>query len=160
MARIGVTGHMNITADTVPLVYDEISKILAEQSGPSDLVGISCIARGADSVFAKAVLDVGGRLEVVLPSTNYRERKVKPDHAQLFDELIARADTVWLMDFDDAGREAYEAANEAMLSSCDRLIAVWDGEAGAKGGTGTVVELARTRGVPVQIVWPDGAERE
>ncbi|MFX0578046.1 hypothetical protein [Nocardia nepalensis] len=150
---------MNITADTVPLVYDQIGKILTDQGDPTDLVGISCIARGADSVFAQAVLDAGGRLEVVLPSTNYRDRKVKPDHADLFDELIARADTVRVMEFDDAGREAYEAANEAMLSSCDRLVAVWDGESGAQGGTGTVVELARTRGVPVEIVWPHGAER-
>ncbi|WP_329407377.1 hypothetical protein OG563_35575 [Nocardia vinacea] len=160
MARIGVTGHMNITADTVPFVYDAIRKVLARQGDPEDLVGVSCIARGADSVFARAVLDAGGRLEVVLPSTNYRQRKVKPDHAELFDELIARAETVRIMDFDDAGREAYEAANEAMLSSCDRLVAVWDGEAGGKGGTGTVVALARARGLPVEIVWPDGAERE
>src|SRR6476646_5895802 len=101
MARIGVTGHMNITADTVPFVYDEIRKVLARQGDPDDLVGVSCIARGADSVFARAVLDAGGRLEVVLPSTNYRQRKVKPDHAELFDELIARADTVRVMDFDD-----------------------------------------------------------
>ena len=159
MARIGVTGHMNITADTLQSVYDEIRKVLARQGDPDDLVGVSCIARGADSVFARAVLDAGGRLEVVLPSTNYRQRKVEPDHAELFDELIARADTVRVMDFDDAGREAYEAANKAVLSSCDRLVAVWDGEAGSAGGTGTVVELARARHVPVAIVWPDGAER-
>ncbi|WP_433621845.1 hypothetical protein [Nocardia sp. CA-120079] len=137
MARIGVTGHMNITADTVPSVYDGIRKVLARQGDPDDLVGGSCIARGADSVFARAVLDAGGRLEVVLPSTNYRQRKVKPDHAELFDELIAHADTVRVMDFDDAGPEAYEAANKAVLSSCDRLVAVWDGEAGSAGGTGT-----------------------
>ncbi|WP_327111466.1 hypothetical protein OHB12_25820 [Nocardia sp. NBC_01730] len=127
--------------------------------GGSDLVGVSCIARGADSVFAQAVLDVGGQLEVVLPSRNYRERKVKPDHAELFDKLQSRAAVVRVMDFDDAGREAYEAANEAMLSSCDRLVAVWDGAAGERGGTGTVVELARTRGVPVDVVWPEGAVR-
>ncbi|MGO4616565.1 hypothetical protein AB4305_13510 [Nocardia sp. 2YAB30] len=158
MVRIGVTGHMNITEATVPLVYEAVTGILSTYGG-SDLVGVSCIARGADSVFAQAVLDVGGRLEVVLPSRNYRERKVKPDHAELFDKLRARAAVVRVMDFGDAGREAYEAANEAMLSSCDRLVAVWDGAAGEKGGTGMVVELARTRGVPVDVVWPEGAAR-
>ncbi|MFQ6396652.1 hypothetical protein ACLMAJ_24710 [Nocardia sp. KC 131] len=106
------------------------------------------------------MLDVGGQLEVVLPPQNYRERKVKPDHAALFDSLLGRAGTVRVMDFDDAGREAYEAANEAMLSSCDRLVAVWDGGAGGKGGTGAVVELARTRDVPVDVVWPEGAARK
>lgn len=82
---------------------------------------------GADSVFAQAVLAMGGRLEVVLPSRNYREAKVKPDHAPVFDELITRAAEVRVMDFDDAGKEAYETANEALVGSADRLVAVWDG---------------------------------
>lgn len=158
VARIGVTGHMNITEATVPLVYDAIRTILAEAGG--DVIGVSCIARGADSVFARAVLDVGGQLEVVLPSRNYRAAKVKPDHAELFDKLLASASRMRVMDFDDAGREAYEVANEAMLSSCDRLVAVWDGQVGEKAGTGTVVELARARGVDIDIVWPEGAARE
>ncbi|AYF79047.1 hypothetical protein D7D52_14830 [Nocardia yunnanensis] len=159
MTRIGVTGHMNITADSVPLVYAQIARLLAEAGDPAELVGVSCIARGADSVFAQAVLDAGGRLEVVLPSRNYRERKVKPDHAEQFDDLVSRADNVRVMEFDDAGREAYEAANEAVVGTCDRLIAVWDGKPSEQGGTGTVVELARDRNLPVDIVWPEGAVR-
>ncbi|MEV6427080.1 hypothetical protein [Nocardia sp. NPDC051463] len=110
-------------------------------------------------MFAEAVLDAGGQLEVVLPSRNYRERKVKPDHVELFDDLLARATSVRVMDFEDTGREAYEAANEAMLTSCDRLVAVRDGGVGEKGGTGTVVELARVQNMPVDIVWPEGAGR-
>jgi hypothetical protein len=147
---------MNITEETAVLVREEITRRLAEIP---DLVGVSCIARGADSVFARAVLEAGGRLEVVLPSRNYREAKVKPDHAPLFDELVERASEVRVMDFDDAGREAYEAANEAVLGSADRLVAVWDGEGGEAGGTGSVVKLARERGVAVDIVWPGGAAR-
>ncbi|WP_405490810.1 hypothetical protein [Nocardia sp. NBC_00511] len=159
MTRIGVTGHMNITADSIPLIYAEISRLLADAGDPAELVGVSCIARGADSVFAQAVLDAGGRLEVVLPSRNYRQRKVNPDHADLFDTLVSRAANVRVMDFDEAGAEAYEAANEAVVGTCDRLIAVWDGKTGEQGGTGTVVELARNRSLPVDIVWPDGALR-
>ncbi|WP_174361644.1 hypothetical protein [Nocardia paucivorans] len=154
--RVAVTGHMNITEATKALVYDEILVLLSEVP---DLVGVSCIARGADSVFAQAVLAVGGRLEVVLPSRNYREAKVKPDHAPVFDDLIARAAEVRVMDFDDAGKEAYEAANEALVGSADRLVAVWDGKDGGRGGTGSVVELARDRGVAVDVVWPEGSAR-
>jgi hypothetical protein len=147
---------MNITEETAVLVHEELTRRLAEIP---DLVGASCIARGADSVFARAVLEAGGRLEVVLPSRNYREAKVKPDHAPLFDELVECASEVRVMDFDDAGREAYEAANEALLGSADRLVAVWDGEGGEAGGTGSVVKLARERGVAVDVVWPGGAAR-
>ncbi|GGN97023.1 hypothetical protein [Nocardia rhizosphaerihabitans] len=155
--RISVTGHMNITAATEPLVRDALSALLADIP---DLVGITCLARGADSVFAEAVLDHGGRLEVVLPSRNYRTAQVKPDDLPRFDNLLAKAHTARVMDFDDAGRAAYEAANKVLLDHCDRLIAVWDGDHGARGGTATVVALAHTRAIPVDIVWPPGAARE
>lgn len=155
--RISVTGHMNITAATEPLVRDALSALLADIP---DLVGITCLARGADSVFAEAVLDHGGRLEVVLPSRNYRTAQVKPDDLPRFDNLLAQAHTVRVMDFADAGRAAYEAANKVLLDHCDRLIAVWDGDHGARGGTATVVALAHTRAIPVDIIWPPGASRE
>lgn len=157
MVRIGVTGHTNVTRATEPLVFAEIGALLTAYA--TDLVGVSCLARGADSMFAEAVLAAGGRLEVVLPSRDYRATQVRPDHACLFDELLARAAAVRVMDFADAGPEAYEAANETMLASCDRLIAVWDGAAGQRGGTASVVALARRRAVPVEIVWPEGAAR-
>ncbi|MFC8043576.1 hypothetical protein [Nocardia sp. NPDC057353] len=153
-----MTGQMNITDDTATAVYTAIRALLAEHA-LTELTGVSCIANGADSVFARAVLDSGARLEVVLPSRNYRVAKVKPDHAAEFDDLAERATDVRVMDFDNAGREAYEAANEAVLGTVDRMVAVWDGDTGQAGGTGSVVALARERGVPVDVVWPADACR-
>lgn len=159
MVRIGVTGHMNLTAATAELVSQELYSHLREIGG--EIVGVSCVARGTDSLFAEAVLDVGGSLEVVLPSRDYRESKVKADHIERFDALVAKADRVRVMDFDHAGREAYVAANEAVLGSIDELVAVWDGQpATGAGGTGDVVREARARGLPVFLIWPEGAARE
>jgi hypothetical protein len=43
----------------------------------------------------------------------------------------------------------------------DRLIVVWDGQpARAYGGTADVVAYADRVGVPVRIVWPEGATRD
>ncbi|MDF5754673.1 hypothetical protein [Spongiactinospora sp. TRM90649] len=157
--RIGVTGHMNISAGTSGLVREAILDHLRGRAG-TPLVGVSCIAKGADSVFAEAVLSVGGLLEVVLPSRDYREAKVKPDHVERFDDLIARADKVRVMDFDQAIREAYAAANEAVMGSVDELVAVWDGrEDYGKGGTADAVAEARRRCLPVTVIWPHGAMR-
>ncbi|MDM4719304.1 hypothetical protein QTQ03_06720 [Micromonospora sp. WMMA1363] len=39
----------------------------------SDLIGLSCLADGADQLFAAAVLEHGGSLEVVAPATEYRD---------------------------------------------------------------------------------------
>lgn len=159
MPRIGVTGHMDLTPASVDLVREEIRRVLASVAG-SDLVGVSCVAAGADSIFAEVVLGLGGTLEVVLPAADYRAAKVKPDHAPLFDRLIRQATIVRTMPFSTSNRDAYAAANEALLSSVDQLMAVWDGRDPVdKGGTGSVVMEARSRGIPVDVVWPAGAAR-
>jgi hypothetical protein len=157
---LAVTGHMDLTDTSVPLVRDALRKLIADHAGP-DLVGVSCIARGSDSLFAEAVLEAGGRLVVVLPSKDYREAKVKVDHAPLFDSLMEAADEVAVMPHETANRAAYEAANRALLERADRLVAVWNGQPpGPKGGgTADVVVEAREAGIPVDVVWPDGAAR-
>ena len=53
-------------------------------------MGISCIADGPDTWFAQIVLAHGGRLEVVVPASEYRASL--PDwHHPDYDELMARA---------------------------------------------------------------------
>ena len=159
--RVAVTGHMNLTTETEKLVEQALISELASCGEPHELTGISCIARGADTVFAQAVVAIGGRLEVVLPSADYRQTKVKSDHAAQFDKLMSRAERVHVGTSATADRAAYEEANEVLLSSCDMLFAIWDGMSGVdKGGTANVVKLAESRGLPVRIIWPTGARRD
>lgn len=159
MTTIAVTGHMDLTESTVPLVQEALRDLLREYRA-SDLIGVTCLARGSDTLFAEAVVEVGGRLVVVLPSQDYRQAKVKPDHAPAFDRLATAAEVV-TMPYDTANREAYEAANAELLKRADRLVAVWDGvpPTGKGGGTADTVEQARSAGVPVDVVWPSGAQR-
>ncbi|AQW51410.1 hypothetical protein ACIQPP_45590 [Streptomyces violaceusniger] len=160
MTTIAVTGHMDITDASVPLVRGELDKILAAYE-PSSLVGVSCIAKGSDSLFADAVLAAGGRLAVVIPSEDYRQAKVRPEHAETFDRLVEAADEVLVMPHATANRQAYEAANAVLLERADRLVAVWNGRppTGKGGGTADVVLQAREADIPVDVVWPDGASR-
>ncbi|MGQ0576271.1 MAG: hypothetical protein ACT4RN_19010 [Pseudonocardia sp.] len=156
--RIGVTGHSNLAPDSAPVVADAIRATLAGIGGP--ITGVSCLARGADQVFARVVLEMGHELEVVLPSTDYRERQVRPDNRADFDSLIERATAVRVLPIATANRDAYAAAGEAVLDDVVALVAVWDGAPqDARGGTGDTVREARERGVPVIVVWPDGARR-
>lgn len=158
--RIGVTGHSNLSAASVPLVAEAIRTVLVEQDA-AELVGVSCLARGADQVFARVVLDAGGTLEVVLPAADYRARKVKPGNVAEFDELIGKTTQVHVMPFPESNRDAYMAASEHVLATVSALVAVWDGQpSGGHGGTGDVVAAARERGIPVTVVWPPGATRD
>ncbi len=159
--RISVTGHMDLSAASTDLVRAAIAERLKEtQNSESAITGISCLARGADSIFAEAVLENGGNLEVVLPSPHYRAKKVKEDHAPLFDKLISRASQVRTLPHEEVDKEAYEAANNILVGECDRLFAVWDGQASGRSGTATVVQAAQARDIPVTVIWPDGASRD
>jgi hypothetical protein len=151
---------MDLTEESVPLVRDALRKTLKPYAAEGSLVGVSCIAKGSDSIFAEVVLDLGGSLVAVIPSKDYRQNKVKPDHAGTFDRLIDAADKVLVLDNETANRSAYEDANRAILQHAERLVAVWNGEPpSGKGGTADTVLEARAAGLPVDVVWPQGAAR-
>lgn len=157
--KIGITGHTNLTVATEKLVHEAIRDALTPYLADG-FTGVTCLAKGADQVFAQVVLEVGGDLTVVLPSPNYRDKKVKPANLARFDELLSGAAEVAYLPFDEPGRDAYMAASEELVSRSDVMIAVWDGEpAGGHGGTADVVAYAREHGRRVTVLWPDGAER-
>jgi hypothetical protein len=162
MTTIAVTGHLDLTDASVPLVRDALRETLKPYASGGDLTGISCIAKGSDSLFAEAVLELGGRLVVVIPSQDYRQAKVKPDHAETFHRLTAAAAEVLILEHETANRSAYEDANRTLLRRADRLLAVWDGAppSGKGGGTADTVTEAREAGLPVDVVWPQGAARQ
>ena len=162
--RIGITGHLDLTTATQRLVAAGLRRHLlalldGDRREAARLTGVSCLGSGADSVFAEVLIELGGRLEVILPSSDYRRVHVPPEQAPLFDSLLRSAASVQVMPCATAGPLAYVAANNAMLDAVDSLVAVWDGKTGAEGGTGHVVEEARTRRIPVTVIWPEGSQR-
>lgn len=160
MVTIAVTGHMDLADDAVAPVRVALRDLLAGLH-PDLVVGRSCLARGADTVFAEEVLARGGRLSAIIPSLDYREAVVRPADLAKFDALRDAAAEVVTMPFEHAGPAAYEAANRALLQGADRLIAIWDGSppTGRGGGTADTVAAARAMSLTVTTVWPSGSFR-
>ncbi|MBO0852154.1 MAG: hypothetical protein J2P18_00110 [Nocardia sp.] len=126
----------------------------------ADLTGISCIADGADSLFANTVLELGGLLIVIVPARQYRH-SLPAGHHTTYDELLAAASEVIELDYEESSSEAHQAGSVRMLELADELFAVWDGKpARGYGGTADVVAVAEARGIPVTVVWPVGAQRD
>jgi hypothetical protein len=159
MTRIAITGHRGLPDPTRALVDAALRAELRRHGSAAPLVGVSCLADGADALFAQAVLDEGGSLVAVLPAQRYRER-LPADYHPTFDSLLQQAAEVVTLDYDQPGREAYMAASVRMVDGADHLVAVWDGQpAAGHGGTADVVTHAQAHGVPVTVIWPDGCER-
>lgn len=151
---------MNVSDATGALVAKALEQDLRRIAVDSELIGVSCLARGADSIFARVVLDMGARLWAVVPSRDYSFRISSAADRAEFDGLLAAAAEVNVMPYETASREAYEAANRFMLDHVDMLVAVWDGtESVLPGDTAHAVSQARAGGVPVTVVWPSGARR-
>jgi hypothetical protein len=156
--RIGITGHRGLPPATASLVKKALQDALAEH-GPS-ITGVTLLADGADQLFARALVDQGGLLEVIVPATQYRAGLPTETHAE-YDDLLNRASAVHRLNFTESTSEAHMAASELMISMIGELLAVWDQQpARAYGGTADVVAHARNQGRPVRIIWPPGASRD
>jgi hypothetical protein len=158
MHRVGVSGHRGLEEPTVSLVEHRVRSLLAPMAG--QLVGVSALADGADQIFARVVLEMGGALEVIVPAEEYRAGLPAAAHAE-YDRLLAAARTVTALPYQESSSESHMAAARRMLDGVDRLVAVWDGQpARGFGGTADVVREAEERGIPVDVVWPAGARRD
>ncbi|NYH54691.1 hypothetical protein HNR06_004280 [Nocardiopsis arvandica] len=157
MIRIGVTGHRALSPEVSGAVAELVSAHL-EPYG-CEMVGLSCLADGADAVFAEAVLAAGAPLEAVVPAAGYREA-LPEEHHPVYDRLLAQAVLVHELPHTESTSKAHMEAGRLLVRRCDQLVAVWDGRpARGPGGTADVVAYARSLFRPVSVLWPDGARR-
>ncbi|MFD7698967.1 hypothetical protein [Streptomyces caelestis] len=76
-------------------------------------------------------------------------------------ELLTLADEVRLLAYDPVDRDPCVGADERLVACSGLLLAVWGGSpSNGRDATAHLVTYARARGVPVEIVWPEGAARE
>ena len=72
MMRVGVTGHVGLTAASAPLIFAHLVEHLRDLPR---VHGITCLAPGADQLFVSAIRRVGGTYEVILPSAERPSRR-------------------------------------------------------------------------------------
>jgi len=94
----------------------------------------------------------------VLPSRNGVPEVLEPCARKAAGELLLLSEQVRLPEYDPADRGACVGADESLLHSCGRLLAVWDGSPSTgRDATAHLVAFARSSGMDVEVVWPDAA---
>ena len=158
MPRIAISGHRGLNVRTADLVDRAIRERLSRY--PAGVTGLSNLADGADQIFARAVVDLGGTLEAFIPAEEYRSGLPAEARAE-YDNLLKCAVAVHVLPFVESTSESHMAASKLMVDEADELYAVWDGKpARAYGGTADVVAYARDHDTPVDVIWPAGASRD
>jgi hypothetical protein len=150
-ARVGVTGHRRL-ADPARLAA-EVDRVLDGWEGG---VIVSALAEGADRLVAARALERDGwRLEAVLPMpvADFLEDFDTEASRDEFRALLARADSVSVVDAQPSRVDAYAAAGVELVDGVDVLVAVWDGQPSrGRGGTADVVAYARELGRPLEWI--------
>ena len=139
--RIGITGHQELED---PKAWDWVKPKIEELLAmiPRPVIGITCLAVGADSLFARVVLQQNGSIEVVLPFPGY-ELKLQPRERDEHRRLLNRASTVTMLERGPTDEESYFEAGKRVVDRAELLIAVWDGKpAKGLGGTADIIEYA------------------
>ncbi|MEP9387291.1 DUF4231 domain-containing protein [Mesorhizobium sp. KR9-304] len=169
---IGVTGHRSLADDpeladavagTIGRVLDSISAA-AERLPPQSEDGrrttlriVTMLAEGADIIGASEAMRRSVPVAVILPGSirAYRSTFERQQWLDRFDATIADAHSVTELPYEVIDAADYERANGFILAQSDLLLAVWDGKpARGRGGTGSVVQDALDRKIPVVVIDP------
>jgi hypothetical protein len=145
MFYVGVVGHRYLADQkTEDFVSEQSLKILEQaRCEHADLVALSAIAEGADTLFAEAALVLGIPLEIVRPFKVYGSDFAKVPARERYEKLRSAARDEESLDHEKRSDAAYKAAMSWIVRRSDLLVAAWDGlPAEGVGGTGDAVRQA------------------
>ncbi len=158
MTFIGITGHQNIPDVMHSYIRANIKRIIFQHS--SDLTGVSSIATGADQIFAEIILQISGKLYVVIPCQEYESSFKDKSSLLRYRYLLGEAKDVEVLSYTSPSEEAFLAAGKRIVDLSQILVAIWDGKpARGKGGTADIVQYANELHVETVIIWPTDFSR-
>ena len=142
--RIGIVGHRKLASGEMAFVARASEEILQQvRSEHEDVIAVSAIAEGADTLFAEAAISLGVPLELVRPFDAYPSDFVGRSSRERYNRLRASARNEIQLKYPVRSDAAYEAAMAWVVQNSNLLVAVWDGRAAkGPGGTGHAVERA------------------
>jgi hypothetical protein len=149
---VGITGHQRLSDPKLWVWVESVMRRELERLSPP-IVGVTSLAIGADQLLARLILEVGGKIHVVLPFEDI-ERTFSPEDLPAYHSLLKSA-KVEILNTHGTDEDRYLAAGQRVVELSELMLAVWNGKpAKGKGGTADVVAFAILRGVPVIHINP------
>lgn len=147
--KIMVAGHRIVPRPDV-VALELLEFVQRELDAHPDLVMISGMAMGTDTIFAQIARKLGVPLHAYIPFPKQASRWSKGAqkmHSELLD--YASESVVVCDEYTDT---AYFKRNQSMVDASAACVAVWGGE--TRSGTGNAVWSARHKGIDVTIITP------
>jgi len=137
--RIGITGHQNLSVSVIAWIKQEIL-IEIKQLNIDD--AYSCLAIGADQIFAEIILENKIPLIAIIPCVHY-ETTFDSKGLISYNKLLKQSKSIIQLNFQKPSEEAFFEAGKTVISNSDILFAIWNSlPAKGLGGTADIVSIA------------------
>jgi len=162
MTIVGITGHRILAEqEKIQRAIDDALRRIQKRFPDQKLRLMTQLAEGADRLVAMQFLaHPEWKITAVLPLplTEYLEDFSK-ESRQAFLKLLQQCDEIVSLPDAESREASYEQAGRYVVDRSDVIICIWDGspEQG-RGGTGSIVEHARQKQLP--LVWIHAGNRE
>jgi hypothetical protein len=140
--KAGVTGHQELGgASAERWVRGAVQRAVRHYQIS---YGYTCLAKGADQIFAEVLGRMCVPYSAIVPSRQYDTTFTTVAAKLSFQTLLAAASESIALEFSFPSEDAFFAGGQEVVSRADLIVAVWDGQpAKGRGGTGDIVALAR-----------------
>ncbi|MEU4100752.1 hypothetical protein [Streptomyces tanashiensis] len=156
---IAVVGHGDLTAPTLALLEAELRARLAVFATTGG-AGLVRAGQGLPVAVGRAARAAGLALVTALPAKAGLPALLREWNHRAAGELLMLSQRVRLLDYDPSSHRSCAGADESLIRSCSRVLAVWDGTpSSAHDATAELVTFARRQSIDVDVVWPAGADR-
>lgn len=151
---LGITGHQYLQDPTKWVwVEKEMRTIISKKK---DLVGVTSLAVGADSLFADLVLEYGGKLYVIIPFIDYALEFKESKDLIKYNKLLQQSHKIDVQESKKSKEDAYYSAGKQVVDISQEIITVWDGRpAAGLGGTGDIVKYAELQDKSIYHINPE-----
>ena len=146
--NVGIAGHQHLgSSETEAWVRETLQQLIEDYRVTH---GFTCLAAGADQLYAELLTNRGIPYTPILPCRRYEEAFADACARERFNRLLSAAPKIVWLDFDRPSQAAFFEAGKEVVDRSNMIFAVWDGQpARGIGGTADVVSYALTRRVPV-----------
>jgi len=142
--KIGLTGHQNIGSKSD---IKWVKGVLSEEIEKQNITcGISCLAVGADQLYAEILKVRHLPFIVIIPSDGYETTFDETSELPEYKRLLLTAEEIIRMKFSSPTEEAFYAAGKEVVNRSEMMFAIWNGKkAQGLGGTADIVEFAKAQ---------------
>ena len=139
--KIGITGHQNLSVSVIDWIKQEI---LIEIKQLNIDEAYSCLAIGADQIFAEIILANKIPLIAIIPCADY-ETTFDSNGLISYNNLIKHSKSIIQLNFQKPSGDAFFEAGKTVISNSDIIFAIWNNlPAKGLGGTADIVSFAKS----------------